>query len=577
MNPPRTSNAGTPGAPPTATARRTAVDEALFAAERQAAHDQRAARDPQDAQNAAGAESPDERRRRMAGQGMTLAWWAEQQPGPPAIVAPSGDRTFAELNGNANRLVRALRRRGLVAGDAVAVAATNRAEMVEVVYATHRAGFRLTTVNWHLTGDEAGYVVANCEARALVADAAVGPMAAGAVEGAPGCTVRLAVGGVIDGFEPYDDALAPESGVDIDDPSPGTQMLYTSGTTGRPKGVHRSLPEGAPMAPVVNLYGYDETGGDVHLCTGPLYHAAPLAFSLTVPLAFGATVVLMEEWDAAAALDLIATHRVTHTHMVPTMFHRLLSRPEPVRTAADTSSLRHVLHGAAPCPVSVKRRLIEWLGPVVWEYYAATEGVGSFVDSTTWLAHPGTVGRPLTDDQVRIGDEDGNPLAPGELGLVYLKAPPETPFAYFKDEAKTNSTYRGGYFTLGDIGYLDAEGFLYLTDRSADLIISGGVNIYPAEVDAVLLTHPAVGDVATIGVPDAEWGESVLSVLEVQPGVEAGADLAVELMAFCRERLAHFKCPRRVDFTAELPRQDNGKLYKRRLRDLYAPGPEASS
>ena len=347
-------------------------------------------------------------------------------------------------------------------------------------------------------------------------------------------------------------------------------MLYTSGTTGRPKGVRR--PPGQAAA-AVNIYGYVERGDDVHLCTGPLYHAAPLAFSLAAPLAFGCGVVLMDRWDAEEALRLIAEHRVTHTHMVPTMFHRLLSLPDDAREKYDISSLRYVLHGAAPCPVPVKQRLLDWMGPIVWEYYAATEGVGSFVDSATWLQKPGTVGKPTVDGQVMVGDATGNPLSAGEIGLVYLRAPEGARFEYFKDQEKTSSSYRGDYFTLGDVGYLDTDGFLFLTDRSANLIISGGVNIYPAEVDAVLLEHPAVGDVATIGIPNEEWGEEVKAVVEVQPGVEPAPALADELLAFCRERLAAYKCPRTVDFIDALPRQDNGKIYKRLLRDRYRSDP----
>jgi long-chain acyl-CoA synthetase len=253
---------------------------------------------------------------------------------------------------------------------------------------------------------------------------------------------------------------------------------------------------------------------------------------------------------------------------VPTMFHRLLSLPAATRQGYDVSTLRSVIHGAAPCPVVVKQRVIEWLGPIVWEYYAATEGIGCFVDSATWLARPGTVGRPA-GGQVMVGDVTGEPLPVGETGLVYLKAPAVGRFDYFKDEDKTASTYRGDYFTLGDVGYLDADGYLFLTDRSANLIISGGVNIYPAEVDAVLLEHLAVGDAATIGVPDEEWGERVVAVVELQPGRSASPELAAELIGHCRARLARYKCPQVVEFTAELPRQDNGKIYKRLLRDSF--------
>jgi long-chain acyl-CoA synthetase len=282
-------------------------------------------------------------------------------------------------------------------------------------------------------------------------------------------------------------------------------------------------------------------------------------------------VVLMERWDAEAALALVETHRITHTHMVPTMFHRLLSLPPDVRERYDVSTLRSVLHGAAPCPVAVKRRIIEWLGPVVWEYYAATEGAGCYVDSKTWLSRPGTVGKPV-DGQVMIGDAAGQALPTGETGLVYLKAPSVGRFEYFKDTEKTESSYRGEYFTLGDMGYTDEDGYLFLTDRSADLIISGGVNIYPAEVDAVLLEHPSVGDAATIGIPDEELGERVVGVVELQPGQEGSPDLAAELVEHCRARLAHFKCPQVVEFIDELPRQDNGKIYKRLLRERVRSG-----
>jgi long-chain acyl-CoA synthetase len=389
------------------------------------------------------------------------------------------------------------------------------------------------------------------------------------LKAAPACKVALLAGGDADGFESFEAALAAESGDALEETIPGSQMMYTSGTTGRPKGVHRPPIAGASTTAAANLGGYNEAGGDVHLCTGPLYHAAPLAFSLATPSTYGATVVLMDKWDAEETLRLIDQYKVTHSHMVPTMFHRLLSLGDDVRAQYDTSSLRHVLHGAAPCPVPVKQRMIEWLGPIIREYYAATEGVGSFIDSKTWLEHPGTVGRPFLPGQVKIGDEAGEELPVGEVGLVYIKAPETTRFQYFKDEEKTAKTFVGDYFTLGDMGYLDEDGYLFLTDRTANLIISGGVNIYPAEVDAVLLEHPAVGDAATIGIPNPEWGEEVKAVVELQPGIEGTDELRKELLQFCRDRLAGYKCPRSVDFVDALPRQDNGKIYKRLLRDQY--------
>ena len=494
--------------------------------------------------------------------------WATRTPDQPALVSPAGARTFAALDANANRLARALRRRGLVPGDAVALLAGNRPSFVETFFACQRAGYRLTPVNWHLTAEEAAYVVDDCEAKAVVATGDLVGVAAAARSNARACAVALLDDGTCDGFESFDAALAAEAPTPLPDPVPGTTMLYTSGTTGRPKGVHRRAPA-ASAAASLNLGGYREEGGDVHLCTGPLYHAAPLAFSLNVPLTFGATVVLMERWDAQETLQLIDAYSVTHTHMVPTMFHRLLSLPAEVRAAYNLSSMRYMLHGAAPCPVPVKRRIIEWFGPIVWEYYAATEGVGSFVDSATWLEHPGTVGKPFLPGQVVIGDDDGIQLPSGEVGLVYIKAPEATRFNYFKDAAKTASAFRGEYFTLGDVGFMDDEGFLFLTDRSTNLIISGGVNIYPAEVDAALLEHPAVADAAVIGVPDEEWGEVVLAVVELRPGVEQSDVLVDELIEHCRAHLAHFKCPREVAFVDALPRADNGKIYKRLLRDTY--------
>ena len=511
----------------------------------------------------------EERRKELATKGLVLQYWAEELPADRlAIISDYGTRTFKELDTRANQLVRALRARGLGSGDSVALICTNRPEFVEVYVAVHRAGMRLTPINWHLTGDEAAYIVGDCEAKALIVDARLADAGTGAAAGAPNASVRLAIAADIEGFDDYEAAVTSESGEPLDDAELGTSMLYTSGTTGRPKGVNRPASAAASVV-ALNIYGYEEGGDDLHLCTGPLYHAAPLAFSLNAPLTYGIGTVLMDKWDAEEALRLIQEHGITHTHMVPTMFVRLLKLPEDVRAKYDTSSLRYVLHGAAPCPVDIKQKLIEWLGPVVWEYYAATEGVGSFVSSETWLKKPGTVGKPNPDDQVKVGDEEGNELPRGEVGLVYIKAPAAGRFKYFKDEAKTDSSFRGDYFTLGDMGYMDDEGYLFLTDRTANLIISGGVNIYPAEVDAVLIEHPAVADVATIGVPNAEWGEEVKAVVELQPGYEADNRLRDELLTFCRERLAGFKIPRSVDFVDTLPRQDNGKIYKRLLREQY--------
>jgi long-chain acyl-CoA synthetase len=502
--------------------------------------------------------------------GMLPSYWAQRQGDRVALITEHGDRTFGEVNANANRLVRALRARGVGAGDGIALMCSNRPEFPETLAASQRSGLRLTTVNWHLTGPEVGYIVDDCDATAFVADARCAGAAREAAALAPNLRARIAVGGDIDGFERWEDVIAAERGDDIDDPTVGMTMLYTSGTTGRPKGVHRKSNPAAVLA-LARIALYDPAQ-HVHLCTGPLYHAAPLAFSLSAPSTGGVPVVLMDTWSAEATLQLIDRHRVTHTHLVPTMFHRLLSLPDTVKARYDTSSLFVVIHGAAPCPVHVKQRMIEWWGPVLWEYYAATEGSGTLIGSDEWLKKPGTVGKPQPAGQVKILDDDGGEAAPNTVGTVFLKAPAseaEGRFEYYKSPDKTAGSYRGEYFTLGDVGYLDDDGYLFLTDRSAHLIISGGVNIYPAEVEAALIEHPAVGDVGVIGVPDPDWGEVVVAVVEPQPGLEPSEALATELIEWCRARIAHYKCPRRVDFVEALPRHDNGKLYKQVLREQY--------
>jgi long-chain acyl-CoA synthetase len=423
-----------------------------------------------------------------------------------------------------------------------------------------------------VTADEAAYVVADSGAKAFLADVRFAEVAAkAAAEANP--TVKISIGGDIEGFTDLDALLAGVDGSDLDDPILGGTMLYTSGTTGRPKGVHRKMTGAMSPNAMAQLETLKEASGfqagvDKTLVTGPAYHAAPLTFTIGLPMTFGTAVVLMDGWEAEETLRLIQEHRITHTHMVPTMFHRLLSLPEDVRSKYDVSSMRVVWHGAAPCPVQVKHDFINWFGPVVWEYYGATEGLTTITSTEQWLARPGTVGRP-EDGQIQIRDDDGNVLLPGEAGTLFIKAPDDGRFSYHGDTEKTAKSYDGDYYFLGDVGYLDEDGWLFLTDRSANLIISGGVNIYPAEIEAILINHPAVGDVAVIGVPNEEWGEEVKAVVEVQPGMSSSPELAEQILAFARGNLPSYKCPRTVDFVDRLPREDNGKLYKRKLREEY--------
>jgi long-chain acyl-CoA synthetase len=384
--------------------------------------------------------------------------------------------------------------------------------------------------------------------------------------------------GTVPGFEPLG-AL----GDDGSDGRPfprthGAPMLYTSGTSGRPKGVRRPLTGADPddaaatAAWFFHLFGLAPFDGHVHLCGSPLYHTAVLNFA-AISVQLGHPVVLMDGWDPEQALRLIERHRVTHTHTVPTQFRRMLALPGAVRARYDTSSLRAVIHSAAPCPPEVKRQMIAWLGPVIVEYYAATEGGGTLITSPEWLRKPGSVGLPWAGSQVRVLDRAGQEVAPGRPGLVYMKMGSSS-FSYHRDEEKTRAARAGDLFTVGDIGYLDEDGYLFLCDRSSDVIISGGVNIYPAEIEAELSGHPAVADAAVFGIPHDDWGEEVKAVVEPVAGAQPGPALTDELLAFLAGRVARFKLPRTIDYTAQLPRDPNGKLYKRRLRDPYWAGRE---
>jgi long-chain acyl-CoA synthetase len=497
---------------------------------------------------------------------MLVAFHAQQHPERSAIESKFGSRTFKGLNERANQLAHALRRAGLGEGDAIAIVCGNRPEFGEAVHAALRIGLRFTPVNWHLTAKEMAYIIHDCDAKAILGDVRFGEPLLRALPECPNVTTPLAVGGMVQGFLDFEAVISAESGADVAEPVIGGMMLYTAGTTGHPKGVYRNPKEKR----AVNTMDYLEFGAKFNrdLCTGPLYHTAPLSVSLLKFLSNGWGTVLMDKWDAEETLRLIERYGITHSHMVPTMFHRLLALPADVKQKYDISSMHFVMHGAAFCPVHVKQKMMDWFGPVLYEYYGATEGSGSFVRPEEWLQRPGTVGMPYLPG-TKILDEAGNELPPGEIGYVYLATPPSGAFQYYKDDAKTGSAYtpdRKNY-TFGDIGYLDEEGWLFLTDRRSDLIVSGGANIYPAEVDAALLAHPLVADACTVGIPNEEWGEEVFAAIELKPGATPSPALADEIRAFCGEHLAKFKCPRRIEFRDQLPRTDAGKILRRKVRE----------
>jgi len=504
--------------------------------------------------------------------GMAISFHANQKPNRLAIRSPFGDLTFAELNANCNRISRTLSAAGLVPGDAVALIARNRPEFVETYHACLRSGFRVTPINWHLKPDEVAYIVGNCEAKALIADSEFSASAEQAARESK-LIVKLAVGGPIPLFDDYHDTMAQQSGDDISGPILGTNMLYTSGTTGRPKGVLK--PVSASLILTSSWYAKSakfNSESDVALVTGPLYHAAPLGINLNVPLIAGLEIVLMDKWDAEETLRLTDRYKVTHSHLVATMFHRLLQLPAAIKEKYNTSSLRWIIHGAAPCPIEAKQGMMDWFGPILYEYYGGTEGGGIFILPEEWSTKPGSVGKINETTQVEIQDDEGNVLPTGETGTIYFNAPKTGRFEYYKDPEKTQKAYRNDFFTLGDMGYLDKDDYLFLTGRSAEIIISGGVNVYPQETDNALLTHPSVKDVCTIGIPSDEWGEEVRSVVELVPDIDPTDELKQALLKHCKENLPSYKCPRSIDFKTDLPRLPTGKILRRQVRLPYWEG-----
>jgi len=503
---------------------------------------------------------------------------AQKHPDKPAyIMAGSGETvTYRQLDEQSNRIAQLFRSLGLKAGDHVALYLENNPRFFEICWGAQRSGLIYTAISSRLTAAEVDYIVTDCGAKLFVTSRYLSDKA---VELAPllkDVVNRYMIDGVIPGYQSWEDAVARQSATPIADETAGHDMLYSSGTTGRPKGV---LPIVEPqpidalnplLAITRNLYGMDEN--TVYLSPAPLYHAAPLRFNMSV-MKLGGTSILMENFDAEEFLALVEKHKITHTQLVPTMFVRFLKLPDDVRLKYDVSSLKCAIHAAAPCPIPTKEKMIEWWGPVVWEYYGGTEGNGlTMCNSAEWLAHKGTVGRSVVG-KVKICDEAGNEVPQGEAGTVYFAD--GRPFAYHNDPGKTAESKNAlGWTTLGDVGYLDADGFLHLTDRKAFMIISGGVNIYPQEAENLLINHPRVMDCAVFGVPNADFGEEVKAVVQPRDMADVGPALAEELIAYCKQHLSPLKCPRTVDFEAELPRHPTGKLYKRLLRDRYWQGRE---
>jgi long-chain acyl-CoA synthetase len=498
---------------------------------------------------------------------------ASRAPDKPAVIMADGSRTvtFAELDRRSLQVSRLLSGLGVQPRDHVALMLANRPEYFEIAWGAQRRGTRWTPVNWHLTAAEAQYVVEDCGAQVLFASPETADVAAQIAGQLPGVAVFL-VGDERAALASYERAVDGLSSDPLDDEVEGIYFFYSSGTTGRPKGIkreHEFPPFGAGVGLEQLMAGAFGFGPEsVYLCPAPLYHAAPIGWSMGTHRN-GGTVALMERFDAAKCLAAIERHRVTHVQFVPTHFVRMLKLPQAQRRAFDLSSLQVVVHAAAPCPVDVKRQMFDWLGPRIAEYYAGSEGNGmTMIGPDDWLAHPGSVGRPVIGTAHIVG-EDGEELPAGQDGVIYFEG---APFEYHNDPAKTAGSRNGkGWSTLGDMGHLDADGYLFLADRRTDLIISGGVNIYPSEVEEALIMHPAVADVAVIGVPDPEMGQSVLAV--VQPAGEGPPrpGLDGELLAYCRSRLASFKCPRTIEFVGELPRTPTGKLLRRQLRDERQP------
>lgn len=501
--------------------------------------------------------------------GMLSALYADAKPDDIAVTDRNESRTFLQLHQSANRLANGFVKQGLSEGDGIALICGNRIEFIETLLAALRVGLRLTPVNWHLSEGDARYIISDCEAKAFVAETHI----IASWEKLPDdIQTRIAIDGPLDGFFDYQSFLGSAAASDPVRPTHGTVMLYTSGTTGRPKGVYREKPAPVPPQLAGTLADFDPAQ-DAQLVCGPMYHAAPLLFDVAWALSSGVPLHLLDRWNSEEVLRLIAEHKITHAHMVPIMFQRLLTLPDTVRQRADLTSLKRIYHGAAPCPLETKRAVINWFGPILEEYYAGSEGGAGFViSSSEWLEKPGSVGRVPYADAIRIVDENGALVAAGVGGEIYHRMDADVPFEYFKAQEKTANKIKDGYFTLGDIGYVDEDGYLFLTGRSAECIISGGVNIYPTEIDNVLTQHPLVEDVCVVGAPNEEWGEEVRAVVQLIEGAAASDETAAKLLEYAGASLSGFKMPRGIDFVETLPRLPSGKIPRARVRQNYWQG-----
>lgn len=503
---------------------------------------------------------------------MTLIPSSYPKDHPAIVMAATGETiTYGELEEKSNQIAHLFRELGCQRGDVVAICADNHPLFLVLWWGAYRAGLYFTAISHRLQAAEIQYIVNDCTAKVLISSAKLQSVYEGyrdQLENSPAC---YSLGGDLPDAEPIEEAIKDKPSTPINDESFGDRLLYSSGTTGMPKGVRKKLPENVfgedePSFRAQNRYNYDEN--TVYLSPAPLYHAAPLAFNSYVTR-YGGTCVIMEQFDAEKSLQYIEKYQVTHSQWVPTMFVRMLKLPEDLRRQYDVSSLNYAVHAAAPCPIHVKEQMIDWWGPIIYEYYAGTEGNGrTYIDSEEWLQHKGSVGKPYQCKLHILSEEDEEEMPVGEIGGVYFES--QFWFEYLNDPEKTKgATSKQGWTTLGDVGYVDEEGYLYLTDRKSFMIISGGVNIYPQETENALIAHPKVTDVAVFGVPNPDFGEEVKAVVQPVDMAEAGPELEAELIAYARSKISHIKSPRSVDFLEELPRHPTGKLYKRLLRDKY--------